>query len=99
MEDIKIGGLYRLNPKYDHGIGKRIYPFNKLFFHGTEEAALIKSEWMFSCDTIMIIEKNLTFPKYSDSRYIKFLLNDMIYVFPISIYHPDIVIEVKADNI
>lgn len=95
---MKIGGLYKLNPRYDHIGGKHLYEIDTFEKHNdTDISALPSKTILYSNDIVMLVEQNLFYshiPAYRDTRFIKILLNDIVYLFPHDIYRPDIFITV-----
>jgi hypothetical protein len=81
---MKVGRLYKLNPKYDHNIGKKLYSLDHndiIYLHEN--------------DIVMIISV-----ERPDAHAItlKLLHGDQVYIFPYSIYQPDVFIEILNEN-
>lgn len=93
IDDVKIGKLYKLNPKYDNTLGKRIYPETYIAAYGSKPVGLTEY-YIYPNDIALIVEKDLAFPNYSDATYIKFVVNDEVYVFPLSVYQYDILVQI-----
>ena len=78
---MKVGGLYKLNPKYDNDIGKKLYSLDHndiIYLHEN--------------DIVMIV--SIERPDIN-AITVRLLHRDQVYIFPYSIYQPDILIEIK----
>lgn len=78
---MKVGGLYKLNPKYNHEIGKKLYSLDH------NDIIYLKPD-----EVIMIV--GIDRPDH-DAITIKLVHRDQVFIFPYSIYHTDILMEVS----
>lgn len=78
---MKVGGLYKLNPKYNHDIGKKLYSLDH------NDIIYLKSD-----EVIMIV--GIDRPNY-DAVTIKLIHRDQVFIFPYSVYHEDILVEIE----
>lgn len=81
---MKVGGLYRLNPKYNNDIGKKLYSLDHNDIIYLQES-----------DIVMIV--SVERPDV-DAITLKLLHGDQVFIFPYSIYQPDIFIEILNEN-
>jgi len=78
---MKVGGLYKLNPKYDNDIGKKLYSLdhNDIIYIHEDDIVMIVSIERPDIDAITV----------------RLLHHDQVYIFPYSIYQPDILVKIK----
>lgn len=103
---LKVGNLYKLNPKYDNSFGKMLYESEKLN-NGDNflpQGPGYKDPWNYACinwyveEPILILEKDIQFPyvkDFNETLFIKVLFKKNIYYFPYSIYMRDVLILCK----
>lgn len=103
---LKIGKLYKLNPKYDNSFGKALYraePFNKESNFEPKGPGWA-DPWNYECiywyleEPVLILEKEISFPYITvlkEISFIKVLFQKDIFYFPYSIYMGDILILCK----
>lgn len=100
----EIGGLYKLNPKYEHGEGKICYLASELenLKNYTEDAVGFIDPWSYATqriylsDPILLLVKDIQYQHvkaFSTSYFIKILVKNDVLVFPYAIYAKDILID------
>jgi hypothetical protein len=79
---MKVGSLYKLNPKYDNNFGKKLYSLdhNDIIYLHEDDIVRIVSVERPDVDAITL----------------KLLHGEQVFIFPYSIYQPDIFIEIYA---
>ena len=79
---MKVGSLYKLNPKYDNNFGKKLYSLdhNDIIYLHEDDIVMIVSVERPDVDAITL----------------KLLHGEKVFIFPYSIYQPDIFIEIYA---
>lgn len=96
---MRIGGLYKLNPLYDNHEGKQLYDIRMLenFLEEYKDTTFISDVFLMDDDIIMLIETDLFYshvPALKETRFIKILLKNYIYLFPYNLYTSNIFVEV-----
>jgi hypothetical protein len=96
---MRIGGLYKLNPLYDNHEGKQLYDIRMLenFLEEYKDTTFISDVFLMDDDIIMLIETDLFYshvPALKETRFIKILLKNYIYLFPYNLYKSNIFVEV-----
>ena len=100
---MRIGGLYKLNPLYNNHEGKQLYDIRMLenfleeYKDTTFISDFISDVYLMDDDIIMLIETDLFYshvPALKETRFIKILLKNFIYLFPYNLYKSNIFVEV-----
>ena len=95
---MKVGGLYKLNPCYEHSDGKHLYDIDAFENCNNIDISYLASNVLLRADDVfMVVEVDLFYshiPAYRHTGFIKILLKNVIYLFPYDIYKPDIFVQI-----